>query len=64
MSKSKITLAVNADKKNLREAVTQAIADLDTIIANIDTATAAEVRTAIKKLAQHQKKIIRRLAQL
>lgn len=64
MSKSKVSLTVNTDKKNLRDAVVQVIADLDTIIANSDTLDAAGVRLAIKRLAQHQRKIIRRLAQL
>ena len=37
---------------------------LDLIIAGINTATNAELRTAIKKLAQHQKAIIKRLVQI
>lgn len=64
MSKSKVSLTVNTDKKNLRDAVTQATTDLDTIIANFDTLDVAGVRLAIKKLAQHQRKIILRLIQL
>lgn len=61
---AKATLTTNVDKKALREAVVQAVTDLDTIIANSATLDAAGVRLAIKKLAQHQKKIIRRLVQL
>lgn len=58
---AKIPLAVNTDKRNLRDAVTQAVTDIDDIIANFDT---VNVRQAIRKLAQHQRTIIKRLVQL
>jgi hypothetical protein len=61
---AKIILAVNQDKKDLADAIVQAISDLDLIINNADTMTLAQARTAIKILAQHQKKIIKRLVQI
>jgi len=54
----------NADKQALRNAVAKAVADLDLIIAGIDTATVAQVRAAIKTLARQQRAIIRRLVQI
>jgi hypothetical protein len=61
---SKVNLAVDETKRDLRAAVVQALADLDTIIANADTLTTVQVRAAIKKLAQHQRVIIKRLVKL
>ena len=60
----KITVGVDQEKKDIRDAVVQAVTDLDNIIANIDGATNAQVKAAIKTLAQHQKKIIKRLVNI
>lgn len=59
-----LVIAVNVEKRDFKAAVIQAITDLDTIITNADTLTTAQIRAAIKKLAQHQKHIIKRLAQV
>lgn len=61
---SKIPLATNEELRGLRAAAAQAIADLDQIIANAETLDAQQVRAAIKKLSQHQKRMIKRLVQL
>jgi len=60
---AKITVAVNQDKRDLHDAVVQAFTDLDAIIAE-PSWTQAKAVQAILKLAQHQKKIIKRLVQL
>lgn len=60
----KVTINTNQESKDIQDAVVQALSDLDTIIANIDGATNAQVKNAVKTLAQHQKKIIKRLVQL
>ena len=61
---SKVNLAVDQTKRDLKSAVVQALADLDQIIANADTLTTAQIRAAIKKLAQQQKVVIKRLVVL
>lgn len=60
----KLTPAVNTEKKDLRDAVVSAIATLDNIIANVVGSNTTQTQQAIKALAQHQKKIIKRLIQL
>ena len=52
---AKISLTVDQDKKDLKDAYVQAISDLDLIINNYDTMNLAQARQAIGKLAQHQK---------
>ena len=64
MADSPVVISINQEKKAIRDAVVTAVEDLDNIIANADTATTAQLRVAIKKLAQHQKKIIKRLVQI
>lgn len=64
MADIKHTPMVNQEKKDIKDAVVQAVTDLDLIIANADTATISQLRDALKKLAQHQKKIIKRLIQI
>ena len=64
MADTLVTVTQNQEKKDIADAVVGAVTDLDDIIANADTATTAQLRTAIKKLAQHQKKIIKRIVQL
>ncbi len=60
---SKINLGVNQEKKDIKDAIIHAVTDLDLIITNANTMTLAQARNAIKKLAQHQKKIIKRIVQ-
>ncbi len=60
----KHNITVNQEKKDVKDAVIQAVTDLDLIIANADTATTTQLRQAIKTLAQHQKKVIKRLVQI
>ena len=57
MVDTKHTPTVNQEKKDVKDVAVQAVTDLDLIIANADTATTAQLRDAIKKLAQHQKKM-------
>ena len=64
MADRPLVFVQNADKQALRNAVAKAVADLDLIIAGIDTATVAQVRAAIKTLARQQRAIIRRLVQI
>lgn len=64
MSYTKKTWKANQEKKELQDAVIQAIVTLDLIIANAEMLTVDQVKQAIKKLAQHQKKIIKRLVQI
>ena len=61
---SKITIAVNAEKKDIKDKVTQAIADLTLIVDNADTMTLEQARQSIKKLATYQRAIIKRLVQI
>lgn len=61
MADAKINLVTNVERRELRNAAVAAVAILDDIIANSNT---VDVRQTIKRLAQHQRKIIRRLAQL
>jgi hypothetical protein len=58
---TEINLDVDNAKKDLRDNVQQALNTLDTIITNADTLTTAQVREAIKKLAQYEKIVIKRL---
>lgn len=61
---AKITLDIDLNKKELRDNVLQALADLDLIIANSATLTLDQARQAIGKLARHQRIIIKRLGTL
>ena len=58
----KITLAVCADKAALKEAVQTMLGTNDTIISTVVGSTATQTQQAVKKLAEHQKKIIRFIA--
>ncbi len=51
-------------RKALRDLADQAVADIDTFLAIADTATAAQVRQATKRLAQMMKAVILRLTQI
>ncbi len=53
----------NPDKKSLNDLATQAIADIDTYL-GLASPTSAQQTAAIKKLAQNQKAIIKRLIQV
>jgi hypothetical protein len=64
MADIKITPEVNTDKKDIIDTVLAHVADLDLIIANADTATTAQLRNALRILAQGQKRIIKRLIQI
>lgn len=54
---------INPEKYDMKTAASQALTDLSTIISNSATLTDAQVRDALKKMAQHQRKIIKRLIQ-
>lgn len=47
------------DRKAKIQAAKDAVATLDTIIANVEGSTVAQSQTGIKNLARHQKAIIR-----
>jgi len=61
---SKILLAVNVEKKDIKDKVIQAISDLTLIIDNADTLTLEQARQAIKKMAVYERAIIKRLVQI
>jgi hypothetical protein len=48
-----------AERKTKIQAAKNAVATLDTIIANVEGANIAQSQTAIKQIAQHQKALIR-----
>jgi len=60
----KIIIQQNIEKEDIKAAAIQAAANLDSIIANIVGSSASQTQHAIKILAQHQKKIIKRLVQI
>lgn len=60
----KANLAVNQERADIKNAVTQAIEDLNYIINNISGANTAQIKQAIGILAQNQKRIIKRLVQI
>ncbi len=55
---AKINLVVDQNKKDLKDAYTQAITDLDTII-NESSWTNQKVMDGLVKVAQHQKKMLK-----
>jgi len=61
---SKVILAINAEKKDIKDKVVQAISDLTLIVDNADTMTLAQARQAIKKMAVLERAIIKRLVQI
>lgn len=58
-----VTHDTNPEKAAMKGSSVQALTDLDTIITNAETLTDAQVRDAIKKMARHQEKMIKRLIQ-
>lgn len=52
------------ERKSLRQAALQAVADIDTYLAIADSATALQVRTQTKRHAQILRAVIRRLIQI
>lgn len=60
----KANLATNQERADIGNAVVQAVEDLNQIINNINGANTTQIKQAIAVLAQHQKKIIKRLVQL
>ena len=61
---SKVNLDVDATKKDLRDNVVQAIADLEIIISSSGALTLAQLSNAVRLLAKHQKIIIKQLARI
>ena len=61
---AKITLDVDITKKDLRDNVVQAIADLEIIISSTGALTLAQLSNAVRLLAKHQKIIIKQLARM
>jgi hypothetical protein len=57
-----ITPAVDGDKAAMRDTASAMIDTLDQIQADVVGSPAAETQQAVKKLAEHQEKIIRYLA--
>lgn len=56
--------ALAPERTALRQGAQNALDDLDAYLAIADTATAAQVRAATKRLAQIMKQVIKRLAQI
>jgi hypothetical protein len=61
---SKVDLEVDRTKKDLRDNVVQAIADLEIIISSSGALTLAQLSNAVRLLAKHQKIIIKQLARM
>lgn len=60
----KANLATNQERADISAGVVQAVEDLNQIISNISGANTAQIKQAIKTLATHQKKILKRIIQL
>lgn len=57
------TEAQNPDRKNLRDAATQAVADIDTYLA-IGSPNNAQVVAQVRRISQYTKNVIKRLIQI
>lgn len=56
--------AQQPERADLRDAAAQAVEDIDAYLLIADSATTAQVRQAVKRLAQNQRRVILRLVQL
>ena len=59
---AKLNPAVDAEKAAIKDTVISMIATLDVIQTDVVGSTATETQQAVKKLAEHQEKIIRFIA--